>query len=110
MSVKASIKHLRVSPRKARLLADMIRGKSVQKALDALRFTKKKTSIDFIKLVKQAVANAGQKASVDTDQLIVGKVFVNQGPVMKRFMPRAKGSASPILKRFSHIYLELIER
>ena len=110
MSVKANINHLKGAPRKARLVADMIRGKSVNDALNILRFTKKYVSVDFLKLVNQALANAGQKGGYDPDNLFVSKIEVNQGPTSKRFRPRSRGMASPLIKRTSHIKLELGER
>ncbi len=107
MSVKSKIRYLRVTPRKARLVADMIRGKKVQAALNQLMFCNKYVAKDFIKLLRQAIANAEQKGGYDPDRLVVQKVEVNQGPTMKRFMPRARGMASPILKKMSHIELEI---
>jgi large subunit ribosomal protein L22 len=99
----------RMSPRKVRLVVDLIRGKHVQEALDILRFTNKKMAPVLMKMVYSAVANAQQVATVDVDSLFIGEVFVDQGTTLKRFMPRAQGRAASIKKRSSHITLTLVE-
>ncbi len=104
--MKAVLKNYRQSPRKVRLLADLVRGKKVKDALAALAFIDKKASEPFAKVVRSAQANALQKGA-DTDKLIISKVTVDKGTVMKRFIPRARGSASRINKRNSHITVEL---
>lgn len=104
--MKASLKNYRQSPRKVRLLADLVRGKKVNDALAALTFVNKRAAEPFAKVVRSAVANA-KNAGVDTDKLIISKVAVDKGTVIKRYMPRARGSASPIKKRNSHITVEL---
>lgn len=104
--MKAELKNYRQSPRKVRLLADLVRGKKVKDALVALQFIDKRAALPFAKVVRSAEANAKQ-AGVDTSKLIISKVAVNKGTVIKRFMPRARGSASPIRKRNSHITVEL---
>lgn len=104
--MKAILKNYRQSPRKVRLLADLVRGKKVTKALDMLTFVNKRAALPFTKLIESAVANAKSQGA-DTNALIVKSVAVNKGTVLKRFMPRARGSASRINKRNSHIMVEL---
>ena len=106
---KTRLKSVRISPRKARLVVDLIRGKSVQDALDILRFTNKKAAPIVSKLIKSALGNAQNLATVDVDGMVVGKAFVDEGPTMKRYLPRAQGRATPIRKRSSHITVELNE-
>ena len=110
MEVKARLKHARVSAQKARLVADLVRGKDVNEALRILTFLNKKTAVLVKKLLESAVANAGQKQVIDVDNLFVKTIYVDQGPVMKRFMPRAQGRATEIRKKMSHINLVLDER
>ncbi len=104
---RAKLRHLRVSPQKVRLVADLIRGKHVEEALNILQFTQKRSSLPLAKLVKSAVANADQKGGVNIDNLFVGECFVDGGPTLKRFMPRAQGRATPIIKRTSHVTVGL---
>jgi large subunit ribosomal protein L22 len=110
MSATARISYLRVTPRKARLVADLIRGKKVQKALDILSFTNRYVAKDFKKLLRSALANAEQKGGMDPDNLIVKTVMVDQGPTLKRWQARARGSAFKIEKKTSHITLVLAEK
>lgn len=107
--MKAVLKNYRQSPRKVRLLADLVRGKQVSEALTQLQFIDKRAAEPFAKVIKSAVANAKQKG-VATDTLLIEKVTVNEGMVLKRFMPRARGSASRINKRNSHITVELASK
>jgi large subunit ribosomal protein L22 len=109
MEVKAKLRFTRIAPRKARLVADLIRGKKSEEALSVLTFTPKAAARIIIKLLKSAVANATQK-KIDVDRLYVKTIMVDQGPTMKRFMPRAMGRATPIRKRTSHITIVLDER
>ena len=115
MEAKAVLRLARVSPRKARLVADMIRGKDAAVALEMLKFTRKKSAQMFYKLVSSAVSNAeyqaGEDDSVDIDQLYIKTVFVDQGPTLRRFRPRARGSANRIHKKTSHltVILETLE-
>ncbi len=104
--MKAILKNYRQSPRKVRLIADLVRGKRVSKALDTLKFTEKRASGPFTKLINSAVANA-KSQGIDTTTLVIKSVSVNKGTVLKRFMPRARGSAAQILKRNSHVSIEL---
>jgi large subunit ribosomal protein L22 len=106
---KAYLKAARITQRKARLVADMVRGKHVQDALDSLRFTNKKAAPLVSKLIASALANAKNVATVDVDNLVVLDAFVDEGPTMKRFLPRAQGRATPIRKRTSHITVKLAE-
>ena len=107
--MKAFLKNYRQSPRKVRLLADLVRGKSVADALATLQFVDKRAADPFAKVIKSAVANAKDQDK-DTEKLFVKTVAVNKGTVLKRFMPRARGSASRINKRNSHISVELGEK
>jgi len=109
MEYKAHLRGVRIAPRKARLVATLVRGRLVQDALDILRFTNKKAAPMVSGLIKSAIANAKDVGNVDVDNLIVGEIFVNEGTTMKRFMPRAQGRAFTIRKRSSHISLSLIE-
>lgn len=109
MEARAVLRNAKISPRKARLVADMIRGKEVGAALKELRFTDKKVAPMLAKIVRSAVANAEQKGVSNPDSLYVKTTFVNEGPTVKRFMPRAMGRATKILKRTSHITVVLSE-
>jgi large subunit ribosomal protein L22 len=110
MEVKASLKYARIGAQKARLVADLIRGKGVNEALKSLTFLDKKGGDLFKKLLESAVANAEQKNVIDVDNLFIKTVFVDQGPSMKRFRPRAQGRAFMVKKKISHINLVLDER
>lgn len=107
MEAQARLRNVRLSPTKARLVVDMVRGKKIQDALNILRFSPQKTAPVLSKLLKSAVANAEQKGVSDVDQLFVKTVMVDQGPVLRRFMPRAQGRASRIRKPTSHITVVL---
>ena len=109
MEVKAKLKFVRVSPRKAQLVADLVRGKGSEEAVNILTFTKKAAAKIIIKLLKSAIANATQKKNIDIDRLFIKKITVDQGPTMKRFQPRALGRATTIRKRTSHITIVLDE-
>jgi large subunit ribosomal protein L22 len=104
--MKAVLKNYRQSPRKVRLLADLVRGKEIHEALETLHFVQKRASEPFSKVIKSAIANA-KSQGVDISKLVVKKVAVDKGTVLKRYMPRARGSAARILKRNSHISVEL---
>ena len=103
MEVMAKHRYARISPQKIRLIADQIRGLPVDKALDALTFGVTKSSDLMKKVLESAIANAEHNEGADIDELSVSKVFVDEGPTMKRIQPRAKGRANRILKRTSHI-------
>ncbi len=110
MEVRARLRFIRVGPRKARLVADLIRGKNSEEAVNILRFTKKAAAKIVSKVLKSAIANATQNKSIDIDRLYVKQITVDQGPMMKRFMPRALGRATMIRKRTSHIQIVLDEK
>jgi len=109
MEVRARLRFARLAPRKARLVADLIRGRGSEEALNILSFTKKAAAKIIIKLLKSAIANATQKKTVDIDRLYIKKITVDQGPTMKRYQPRALGRATMIRKRTSHITIILDE-
>lgn len=103
MQVSATAKRLRVSPQKARLVVDMVRGKPVGEALDVLGFSTQKAAGLVRKVVESAIANAENNEGADIDELKISEIFVNEGLTMKRIKPRAKGRADRIFKRTSHI-------
>jgi len=103
MEVAAKHKFARISPQKCRLVADQIRGKSVEKALIELTFGSTKSAVLMKQVLESAIANAEHNEGADIDELRVSKVMVDEGPIMKRIQPRAKGRANRILKRTSHI-------
>ena len=94
MEVKAKLSYTRVGPQKARLVADLIRGKDVNEALKTLKFLDQKSATLIAKLLKSAVANAEQKKVIDVDNLYVKTIYVDQGPVLKRYVPKAQGRAN----------------
>jgi len=103
METRAYLKGTRLSPQKAALVADQIRGKKVDEALDFLIFNKQKGSAIIKKLLESAIANAENNNSLDIDELKVKNIFIDEGPTGKRYMPRARGRVNQILKRSSHI-------
>lgn len=107
---KAHARFVRIAPRKAQLVADLIRGKKVGEAIAILRHTPKSASPILEKLLNSAIANAEHNNQLDVNNLVVSQVFANQGPTMKRFRPRAMGRASRINKRTSHITLVVSEK
>jgi len=109
MSVTAKLRYLRIAPRKVRLVADLIREKSVEEAQTILSFTTKKAARVLLKLLKQAVANAKTNFQLEEKNLYISKILVDEGPKYKRWMPRARGMASPIQKKTSHVTIELTE-
>ncbi|RCU43253.1 MULTISPECIES: 50S ribosomal protein L22 [Corallincola] len=110
MEVLAKHRFARTSAQKARLVADQIRGKSVANALELLAYSPKKAATLVKKVLESAIANAEHNEGADIDELKVAKVFVDEGPIMKRIKPRAKGRADRILKRTSHITVVVAER
>ncbi|MBI5893579.1 MAG: 50S ribosomal protein L22 [Deltaproteobacteria bacterium] len=110
MESRAVLRYLRVSPQKARLVVDLIRGKKVGDALDVLNFTKKAIAKDISKILKSAAANAENAKNMDVDNLYVKKAFVDCGPTMKRTNPKAMGRANVVRKRMSHITIVLEEK
>lgn len=109
MQVQAVAKYIRISPQKARLVADQIRNKPVDQALELLEYSSKKAATSIRKTLESAIANAEHNDGADIDELIVSKVYVDEGPVLKRFRARAKGRAGKILKRTSHITIEVAD-
>lgn len=107
MEARVILRYIRIAPRKARLVADLVRGKSAEEAFTILKFTPKRGAMIIEKVLKSAVANASQKAMGDVDTLRISRVCVDCGPTMKRMRPRAMGRANTILKRTSHITLVL---
>lgn len=110
MEVKASLKYARVGAQKARLVVDLVRGKDVNEAIKTLTFLNKKTAGMVKKLIESAVANAEYKKVMDVDNLVVKAIWVDQGPVLKRFRPRAQGRAFGVRKKTSHINVVLEEK
>lgn len=105
----AKLSYARISPQKCRLVADQVRGLHVQKALDILTYSNKKAAVMIKKLLESAIANADHNDSADIDALHVQKIFVDQGPVLKRMRARAKGRGNRIVKRTSHITIVVAE-
>lgn len=110
MEVRAVSKYMRISPQKARVVADVVRGKDVEDAIALLRFTPKKAARMINKVLHSAVANAEQTKAMDLDSLYIKRIYVDSGPTLKRWRARAMGRASRILKRTSHITIILDER
>jgi large subunit ribosomal protein L22 len=110
MEAKAIARYVHVSPRKARIVIDQVRGKSVVDALDLLRFNDRAVSEIVSKVVNSAACNAQDKFGLRPENLVISKAFVDEGPTLKRFRPRAKGSASRINKRTSHITIIVVPR
>jgi large subunit ribosomal protein L22 len=110
MSAKAVARYVRIAPRKARLVIDLIRGKSVEEALAILKFTPRAASPIIEKVLSSAIANAEHNHNMDSSRLYVKKAYVDEGPTLKRYMPRAMGRASRINKRTSHITVVVDEK
>ena len=110
MEAKAIAKYVRMSPSKLKPIADLVRGKSLDEALTILKFTPGKGSEIFEKVVLSAAANAENNHDMNRDELYVAEIYANQGPTMKRWRAGARGSASKILKRSSHVGVTLKER
>ena len=109
MEAKATLKYARISSRKVKIVADLIRGKDVQDALAIVKFTPKAASEVIEKLLKSAMANAENNHGMNVQKLYVAEIYANQGPTLKRIRPAAKGSAVRIRKRTSHITIVLRE-
>ena len=112
MPTVARLNYLHIAPRKVRLIADLIRGKTVKEAETILIFLPKRAARPLMKLIKSAVSNAKNISGLDGSNLYISKITVDEGPKMKKWMPRARGSPSPIQKKNSHItlFLEEIEK
>ncbi|EGV31857.1 MULTISPECIES: 50S ribosomal protein L22 [Thiorhodococcus] len=109
MQAEATLKYARISAQKARLVADLIRGRHVEEALNTLTFSTKKGAEIIKQVLESAIANAEHNAGADIDELKVAAIQVNEGPTMKRIHARAKGRANRIMKRTSHITLTVAE-
>ena len=107
---RATLKYARISARKVKIVADLIRGKDIDEALAIVKFTPKASSEIIEKLLKSAIANAENNHEMKQENLYVAEIYANQGPTLKRIRPAAKGSASRIRKRTSHITIVLKER
>ncbi len=109
MAYRAIHRYARIAPRKARLVADMIRGMRIEEAMNALEFSKRRGAWYFKAVLRSALANA-QEADVEVHGLYVSESRVDEGPTMKRWQPKDRGRAHPIAKRTSHLYISLDER
>ncbi len=109
-TAEATLRYARISARKVKIVADLIRGKDVAEALAIVKFTPKASSEIIEKLLKSAIANAENNHSMDSKKLYIAEICANQGPTLKRIRPAAKGSAVRIRKRTSHITIVLKER
>lgn len=107
MEVAAKLKHARISPQKCRLVADQVRGKPVEQALQILTFSPKKAAAIIKKVLESAIANAEHNEGADIDELKVSTIFVDEGPTMRRWKPRAKGRVNHIIKRTSHVTVKV---
>ncbi|MGH8539953.1 MAG: 50S ribosomal protein L22 [Stenotrophobium sp.] len=109
METQSVLKFVRLSPQKARLVADLVRGKKVDEAINTLKFSRQRAAGIIKKVLESAIANAENNNGADVDELKVREIFVDEGPVMKRIRPRAKGRADRILKRTSHITVRVAD-
>ncbi len=109
MPATAKLRYLRIAPRKVRLVANLIRGKSIEEAQEILRFTTKKAAAVLLKLLRSAIANTKNQFQLKQANLYISKITVDEGPKLKRWMPRARGQASAIQKKTSHVTLVLSE-
>ena len=107
MEVKAHLNYLRISPRKVRVVSKLIKGKNIKEAKSILKNTVKRSAPQIFKLLNSVVANAKHNFQIDNDSLFVKNIWVNNGPTLKRRLPRARGMATPINKRSSHITIIL---
>lgn len=110
MEVAAKLNGANLSAQKARLIADQVRGKSVEEALDILMFSKRKGAVLVKKLLESAIANAEHNEGADVDELMVSTIFVDEGTTLKRLKPRAKGRADRIFKRYCHITVTVADQ
>ena len=109
MEVTATLRYVRISPQKVRMIVDAIKGKPAEAAISALKFMPQKAAGIVEKIVRSAVANADQNTSIDVDDLVVRNLIVDQGPSLKRFRARARGRGARILKRTAHITVVFAE-
>ena len=108
MEAKAIARHIRIAPRKIRIVADLVRGKNIGEAFAILKFTPKVDVVE--KVMRSAIANAEHNFDMNVDNLYVSEIFVDQGPTLKRIHPRSRGQAFKILKRTSHVTVVVKER
>lgn len=109
MQATAKLKYLRISPRKVRLVADLIRGKKVEQAQKILQFSMQKSAVSILKVLNSAVANAKTNLQLEPGDLLISEILVNGGPMLKRWRPRSRGQAYPIQKKSSHIKITVRE-
>lgn len=110
MEISAQAKFIRMSPKKIRLVANLIKGLSVDRALTELEFAGKKATLPLIKLLKSAICNAQENEQLDRNNLLIKEIRVNEGPTLKRWLPQARGRATILRKRMAHIILVLTEK
>lgn len=110
MEARAIAKYVRISPRKVRVVLDLVRGKNVNEAFAILKYTPKSAATVIYKVLKSAAANAENNFNLDANKLYVAEAYADQGPTLKRFRPRAQGRAYSIMKRSSHVTLVVKER
>lgn len=110
MEAKAHARYVRISPRKVKIVIDLIRGKKVNEAISILRYTPKKAARIVEKVLKSAMANAEHNHNMNPDNLYIAEIYANQGPTLKRYRPRAMGRVNMIRKRTSHISVVLREK
>lgn len=110
MEARAEAKYVRISPRKMKAIADLVRGKDVKEAQAILKFVPRKGAVIFLKVLNSAAANAENNHHMDLETLYVKEVYANQGPTMKRWRAGARGGANRILKRSSHVGVVVAER
>lgn len=110
MAVQAKFKYVRMTPQKVRSVMNLVRGKNIQDAINTLDYCPRRASTVIKKAIKSAAANANVKGGIDIDNLYVSKIFVGQGPTLKRWKAKARGMAGKISKKTSHITVELEER
>lgn len=110
VEAKAVARYIRISPRKVRYVADLVRGKKVDEAMSILRFTRRGASRVVQKVLASAIANATENHNMDEPKLYISRVYVDEGPTLKRFRPRARGRATRIRKRTSHITVCVTEK
>jgi large subunit ribosomal protein L22 len=110
MEATAVLKYAKFSAQKARLIANQIRGRSVGQALDILKFSLRRPAVDIRKALESAIANAENNKNADVDRLYVSTIYIDNGPMLKRVMTRAKGRASPILRRSCHITVKVSDQ
>ena len=111
MEYKATLSYLKIAPRKVRLVVDLVRGKKLEDARHQLQFSKQRSAVSILKLLNSAFSNAkNTKENLDTNMLFVKEIFVDEGPKLKRFRARARGSAYGIQKKTSHVTIVLSEQ